>query len=401
MRVLHTSDWQIGRAFGFADDATRAVLHDERLEVIGRLGRLAQEHAAAAVLVAGDVYDVADPSDHTLRQPIERMRQFPALEWHLIPGNHDPHTPNGLWDRLRRGSLPANVRLHLAPEALAIGDASAAGAAWIVPAVLTRRHALGDPTACLDAIATPEGAIRLGLAHGSLRRFGNDDSTTHNLIAFDRADRAGLAYLALGDWHGAQGIGSRSWYSGTPETDAFDTGGASPGFSGGGGGGEALLVQVDGPRALPEVTRHRVGRFHWRQETATLNAIADIDLLDTRLRGLQPDLSTLLVSLRVEGALSLSAREAYERRIRGDAASALRALRLDDAGLRPEPSPADLEAIDHAGFVRVAADRLARQAADLANPQRGLAAAALQRLYVLHMRRADPNTGTGAPGAGA
>nr|WP_321984574.1 metallophosphoesterase [uncultured Lichenicoccus sp.] len=386
MRVVHTSDWQIGKAFGFADDATRAVLHDERLEVIGRLGRLAQEHAASAVLVAGDVYDMADPSDRTLRQPIERMRQFPGLEWHLIPGNHDPHTPNGLWDRLRRGSLPANVRLQLDGQAQAIGDAGPAGAAFVVPAVLTRRHALGDPTAGMDAVATPEGAIRLGLAHGSLRQFGNEDSTTHNLIAFDRADRAGLAYLALGDWHGAQSIGSggsgsRSWYSGTPETDAFDTGG--------GGGGEALLVQVDGPRALPEVTRHRVGRFTWRQETATLNGVTDIDLLDTRLRGLHADLSTLLVSLRVEGALSLSAREAYERRIRGDAASALRALRLDDSGLRPLPSAADLEAIDHAGFVRVAADRLARLAADPANPQRDIAAAALQRLYVLHMRRAD------------
>ncbi|TLU74320.1 metallophosphoesterase family protein [Lichenicoccus roseus] len=379
MRFLHTSDWQIGKAFGFADDATRAVLHDERLEVIGRLGRLAQAQGATAVLVAGDVYDVADPSDRTLRQPIERMRQFPTLEWHLIPGNHDPHTPNGPWDRLQRAGVPPNVHLHLAPQAQAVGDAV------LVPVVLTRRHALGDPTAGMDAIATPEGAIRLGLAHGSLRQFGAEDSTTHNLIAFDRADRAGLAYLALGDWHGGQcfgsgDTGSRSWYSGTPEVDAFDTGGW--------GGGEALLVQIDGPRALPDVTRHRVGRFKWRREAATLHSITDIDLLETRLRNLQPDLSTLLVSLRVEGALSLAAREAYERRIRGDAASALRALRLDDGRLQPEPSTADLEAIDQGGFVRVAAERLARMAADPAELRRGIAAQALQRLYVLHMRRA-------------
>ena len=393
MRFLHTSDWQIGKGFGFADDATRAVLHDERLEVIGRLGRLAQEQGASAVMVAGDVYDMADPGDRTLRQPIERMRQFPGLEWHLIPGNHDPHTPNGLWDRLRRGSLPANVRLHLEWQAQPIGNPDAPDAAWVVPAVLTRRHALGDPTAGMDAVTTPDGAIRIGLAHGSLRQFGAEDSTTHNLIAFDRADRAGLTYLALGDWHGAQGIGSRSWYSGTPETDAFDTGGT--------GGGEALLVQVDGPRALPEVTRHRVGRYTWRRETATLNSITDIDLLETRLRRMQPDLSTLLVSLRVEGALSLSARETYERRIRGEVASALRALRLDDDRLQPQPSPADLEAIDHAGYVRVAAERLARQAGDPANPRRGVAAAALQRLYVLHMRRAARTAETGIAGAGA
>ncbi|MBV9310440.1 MAG: metallophosphoesterase, partial [Solirubrobacterales bacterium] len=113
MRLIHTSDWQIGKAFGFADDDVREVLRDERLQAIGRLGRLAQEQGASAVLVAGDVYDLASPSDRTLQQPIERMRQFPAIEWHLLPGNHDPHTPNGLWDRLRRSSLPDNVHPHL------------------------------------------------------------------------------------------------------------------------------------------------------------------------------------------------------------------------------------------------------------------------------------------------
>ncbi len=151
MRLLHTSDWQIGKAFGFADDATREVLRDARLEAISRLGRLGQESGAAAVLVAGDIYDVAAPSDRTLRQPIERMRQFPGLEWHLIPGNHDPHTTGGPWERLRRGGPPENVHLHLTPAASPVGD----GAAWIVPAPLTRRHAAGDPTEAMDAGANP------------------------------------------------------------------------------------------------------------------------------------------------------------------------------------------------------------------------------------------------------
>jgi hypothetical protein len=92
MRLIHTSDWQIGKAYGFADDATREILRNERLEAIVRLGQLAQHHGTGTVLVAGDVYDVASPSDRTLRQPIERMRQVPGVTWHLIPGNHDPHT---------------------------------------------------------------------------------------------------------------------------------------------------------------------------------------------------------------------------------------------------------------------------------------------------------------------
>jgi DNA repair exonuclease SbcCD nuclease subunit len=374
MRLIHTSDWQIGKAFGFADDAVREVLRDERLQAIGRLGRLAQEQGASAVLVAGDVYDVAAPSDRTLQQPIERMRQFPAIEWHLLPGNHDPHTPNGLWDRLRRGSLPDNVRLHLTADPAPL----CAGAAFVVPAPLTRRHASGDPSACMDEAATPDGAIRLGLAHGSMRSFGRDDATTHNLIAPDRAERAGLAYLALGDWHGAQEFGPRSWYSGTPEPDGFDLGG--------GGGGEALLVDIDGPRALPGVSRHRTGRFTWRREQAILHGPTDIDVLETRLRGLDPDPSAVLVALRVEGALSLAARDAFEQVIRQGVGSALRALRVDDSALGVEPSAADLKLIENAGFVRSAAERLARAAENAADPKRDVAAGALQRLYVLYKR---------------
>ncbi len=377
MRLLHTSDWQIGKAFGFADEATREVLRDARLEAIGRLGRLARENGASAVLVAGDVYDFSAPTERTLRQPVERMRQFPGLAWHVIPGNHDPHVPGGPWERLQRGGLPENVHLHLTPAPAPVGD----GAAWIVPAPLVRRHAAGDPTEAMEAAPTPEGAIRIGLAHGSLRRFGSDELTTHNLIAADRAERAGLAYLALGDWHGAQAFGERSWYSGTPEPDGFDLGGS--------GGGEALLVEIDGPRARPVVSRHPVGRFLWRREAAILHGVTDIDVLETRLRGLDPDPSRVLVSLRAEGTLSLAARQEFEQRIALDVRSALRALRIDDAALRAHPTAADLAAIEHAGFVGSAAQRLATMAADEADPKHDLAAAALQRLYTLHVRHEE------------
>ncbi|MBV9655130.1 MAG: DNA repair exonuclease [Acetobacteraceae bacterium] len=377
MRLLHTSDWQIGKCFAFLGTEGREILRDARLEAISRIGRLARQGGASAVLVAGDVYDVATPSDQTLRQPIERMRAFPDLAWHLIPGNHDPHSAGGPWERLARAGLPDNVRAHLTPEPAPIGD----GTAWIIPAPLTRRHAAGDPTQTMDAACTPDGAIRVGLAHGSLRSFGSDGSTTHNLIAPDRAETAGLAYLALGDWHGAQSFGPRSWYSGTPEPDGFDLGG--------GGGGEVLLVTIDGPRALPAVERHRVGGFLWRREAATLHGVTDIDVLETRLRGLHPDLHRVLVSLKVEGTLSLAGRQTFNQRIAQELRGALRLLRIDDAGLRAEPTAADLAAIDHAGFVRDAAERLSAMAANPAEPRHDLAAAALQRLYSLQFRHEE------------
>jgi len=374
MRLIHTSDWQVGKAFRFADDATRAVLRDERLEVISRIGRLAEEHSVSAVLVAGDTYDVTAPSDRTLRQPLERMRQFPALRWHLIPGNHDPHVPSGPWERLVRLGLPDNVVVHLTPEPAPLGD----GIAWVVPSVLTRRHAVGDPTEGMETVPTPEGAIRIGLAHGSLTSFGSEPAATHNLIAFERAERAGLSYLALGDWHGAQVMGSRAAYSGTPERDGFDLGGR--------GGGEVLLVEVHGRGAVPSVTFLSTGRFAWRRETATLDGDDAVAVLEARLRGLGPDLSQLLVQLSVSGTLSLNGRDLFERTIRGGVGSAVRALRIDDTELRLQPSAADLATLVRAGVAGVAAERLRGLAGDPAHPQRDVARAALQRLYLLHVR---------------
>lgn len=377
MRLIHTSDWQVGKAFGFADDATREVLREERLEAISRIGRLAGQHGVAVVLVAGDTYDVAAPSDRTLRQPIERMRQFPGVRWHVIPGNHDPHVLSGPWERLVRMGLPDNVVPHLAPEPAPLGD----GSAWIVPSVLTRRHAAGDPTEGMDAAPTPDGAIRIGLAHGSLTSFGSVPGDTHNLIAFDPADRAGLTYLALGDWHGAQAVGHRAAYSGTPEPDAFDLGGR--------GGGEALLVGLDGPRALPTIDYLPTGRYTWQREEALLDSDAAIAGLETRLRGLHVDPSHFLLHLRVSGTLSLEGLEAFERTVRDGVGSAVRVLRIDDAGLRLLPSASDLAAMARAGTVGVAAERLRQKADDPADPQRDLAQAALQRLFLVHARHYD------------
>ena len=108
--------------------------------------------------------------------------------------------------------------------------------------------------------------------------------------------------------------------------------------------------------------------------------------LEARIRSLHPDLSRVLLQLRVSGTLDLSARNQFEQTISIALGSALRTLRLETDELFLKPSLADLEAIDHVGFVRVAADQLAGLAQDTLNPERDVAAEALQRLYVLHMR---------------
>lgn len=375
MRLIHTADWQIGKVFRFVDQATMGVLQEARLEAISAIGRLALEHAASVVLVAGDIYDVATAEDRTLAQPLARMRAFPTVEWHLIPGNHDPHQPGGPWDRLVHRGLPPNVRVHLEPVPASIVD----GTAQLLPAPLARRRGLDDPTAWMDQVPASEQTIRIGLAHGSISAFGSDALTQPNLIDPSRPERAGLAYLALGDWHGVKRIGPRCWYSGTPEVDDFGV--AEGGF--------ALLVDLAAPAAPPAVERLRTGRFDWRQETMQVHGEDDIDVLGARIAALHEDPACLLVDLRLEGTLSLAGRERLARTV-DDLAAALRFLRVDDRDLYLSPSAEDLEAIARGGFVRGAAETLRAMAEDPDESAREIAARALLRLFVEHRRLSAP-----------
>ena len=264
-RLIHTSDWQIGKVFRFVDNATMGLLQEARLRAVTRLGELAREHGAGHVLVAGDVYDMEALSPRSLNQPLERMRNFTAVHWHLLPGNHDPHRPNGLWDQLARKGVPPNVHIHVEPEPAIFEKQSFA----LLPAPLFHRRALGDPTAYMDGVELPDGLARVGLAHGTITGFGSDDRDIPNFIAPDRPTKAGLSYLALGDWHGQKKINERCWYSGTPETDAFDVI----------DGGQALLVEIDGHGAQPSVTPLPTGHYNWLTYSEQVNSRADIDFL--------------------------------------------------------------------------------------------------------------------------
>lgn len=372
LRLLHTSDWQIGKVFRFVDDGTMGLLQEARLAAITRLGELAVEHGAGHVLVAGDVFDMEALSPRSLNQPLERMRKFEQVSWHLMPGNHDPNRPHGLWDQIMRRGVPDNVIVHLTPEPRVFESDSFA----VLPAPLQYRRTLQDPTAFMDEAETPEGIIRIGLAHGTVTGFGSEDKDVPNYISPDRPNSAMLTYLALGDWHGQKKINDRVWYSGTHETDAFDVE----------GGGQALLVEVDGANAVPVVTPVETGRYRWVTLREQMNSREDIDALNTTLRGSWDDLNRILVRLIVEGAVSLQDRQYFEEQIVEQVSAAFCYLRVDDARLFPSPSEEDLDQIDRGGFVRTAADVLKKKSEDMSDPEHEIAALALQRLFVEHMK---------------
>ena len=160
MRFIHTADWQIGKPFKQFGDR-ESVLRQARLIAIENIGRLATKEGAAHVLVAGDVYDTEAPTPRTLLEPLERMRQFSEVQWHMLPGNHDPHRPKGVWDRVLESGAPANVHLHLKAEPVEFSSG-----AMLLPAPLTRKTEGADLTEWMDRAETPPGAIRIGVAHG-------------------------------------------------------------------------------------------------------------------------------------------------------------------------------------------------------------------------------------------
>ena len=366
MRFIHTADWQIGKPFrNFGDK--ESVLRQARLSAIETIGRLARDEGARHVLVAGDLYDNDAPARKTLLEPMERMRAFGEVTWHVIPGNHDYHRGNGLWDRVAGLGLPANVTLHLSPAPALLGED-----AILFPAPLRRRSEVNDLTEWMDDAPSPPGAIRIGLAHGSITGFGTEGDAS-NSIAPDRARQARLDYLALGDWHRTKEINASTWYSGTPEPDRFNSQET----------GEVLLVDIAGPGAAPRVSRRETGTYRWLAQTEELSSAADLQGLEDRLRN-RPDLSRLMMRLAVKGTLDLSARADLTSRLAGIEA-AMFWLDADVEALHLRPTREDLEKIDFGGVLREAAERLKAEAENPATSavERRRAEEALIQLFVM------------------
>jgi Calcineurin-like phosphoesterase len=163
MKFIHSSDLQIGKAFGYFEPETATILQDARQAVVRTLGEAAVESGATAILIAGDIYEKQQMAQPTLVKPIENMRSFANVQWHLMPGNHDHFRENGLWDRLTRMQLPSNVRLHIRPGAVQMAD-DGDRPLFLLPAPLHHTTSSDDLSVYMDQEATPEGAIPIRMA---------------------------------------------------------------------------------------------------------------------------------------------------------------------------------------------------------------------------------------------
>lgn len=365
IRLIHSSDLHLGKRFGRFSGDLPGRLREARHAIIARLAHHAREHGATAILLAGDTFDTETPAPDVRRQALAAMRDHAPIRWVILPGNHDSLQAAQLWATLK-AEAPDNVVLAVEPRPIAL-----AANAVLLPSPCTTRRPGRDLTEWMDGEATPEGIVRIGLAHGAIRSF-SEDAAASDIIAPDRAQRAGLAYLALGDWHGAVAIDPRTRYSGTPEPDRFKH--DRP--------GEALLVSIAGSSALPEATSLDTASFAWRSLALHL---LDGDDPVPALAALLPHTGhrrQTLARVVATGRSRLAGRTALAGAI-ADAVPDFAFLELDEAGLATECESEDLDRIDRAGSLREAANMLLAEAADesRAAADRDVARAALARLY--------------------
>lgn len=368
-RFVHTADWQLGKGFAGIPGDAGGALRDRRIETVRAVGRLATERDVDAVLVAGDAFDANAVAHRTLIRMLDGLEEF-AGDWVFIPGNHDPALADSVWTRLQERQPPANIHLALQPERPLL---LAGGRAAVLPAVLQRKHEISDLTAWFDNTATPEGAVRIGLAHGSVPEYLHNATAAPNPVTANRADAARLDYLALGDWHGTLRINDRTWYSGTPETDSFSS--SAP--------GNILVVTIDEPGAPADVETVPIGHFLWHCEAAEVRCAEDVDALHRRIGELAPEPARCLLRLTLSGAVDLATRASLHKRLQ-DWDALLHHLDVQDH-LLEEPSDDDLDRIDRGGFVRTAVERLRSRTRNEADPDRGVAMMALCRLYETHV----------------
>jgi DNA repair exonuclease SbcCD nuclease subunit len=369
-RFIHTADWQIGKPFGSVAGDAGGELRGQRIRTVRAIAELARARGVEAVLVAGDAFDSNDVTEKTLVRTVEALEPFDGT-WVFLPGNHDPALAHSVWSRLRAMGLPNRIVIADSPIVIDLWS----GRAAILPAPLTRRREAFDQTGWFDGAATSDGACRIGLAHGSIAGRLPGTAEASNEIAENRAESAGLSYLALGDWHGALRIAPRTYYSGTPETDRHRANAS----------GHVHIVETNGRVVSETVETLSVGHYRWiRLEVALLDGTCEAAL--TELARIDEP-SRAVVSLHLSGSISLAERRRLDAALSSFEAQ-LHHLDVDAGELHDEPTVDDLDAIDTAGFVRRAVDRLKARADDPADPHREAARVALRLMYLDHVQHA-------------
>jgi exonuclease SbcD len=236
MRVLHTSDWHVGRMFHGRD-----LLADQEA-VLGGLADLVTDERVDVVVVAGDLYDRAVPSGEAVSactRILDRIRSAGA-RLVITPGNHDSAPRLGAFApfaaagglHLRTGIAELDRPVLLADEH---GPVALYGIPYLEPE--PARQSLGIDAAGHAGVLTEAmqriradlagraGTRAVVLAHAFVT--GGAPSASERTIAVGGIEQVpmsvfdGVDYVALGHLHGPQRLAENLRYSGSPLAYSF------------------------------------------------------------------------------------------------------------------------------------------------------------------------------------
>jgi exonuclease SbcD len=245
MRLLHTSDWHLGRSFHGVG------MLDAQRSFVDQLVGAVSSHGIDVVLIAGDVYDRALPGVDVvglLDDALVRLTGAGATVV-LTSGNHDSAIRLGFASRLlERGGVHLRTRLAdldqplilpLEPAGAAPGAVLAIyGIPWLEPRLVAEQ--LGaEPASHFAVTRAATDRIR-----GDLARRGAEE-TVHSVVLAHTFASGGISsdserdlsiggvgavpldlfddfsYTALGHLHGRQTLSPTVRYSGSPLAYSF------------------------------------------------------------------------------------------------------------------------------------------------------------------------------------
>lgn len=249
MRILHTSDWHLGRQFhGQSLEADHAV-------VLGQVYEALITHKPNVLIIAGDIYDRASPPASAVRQFnefIKRVASNTEVAIVMIAGNHDSgdriESMSVMTDPKRaliRGPLIADERPLVLEDAhgpvffsaLPFGYEFAARECFDSIEIESPSDVIEAQIAAAKAYV-PEGGRWVVVAHAFVAGASPSDSERNlgrtvggiETVPADVFD--GAHYVALGHLHRPQIAGrDHLRYSGSPLAFGFDESDASKSMS--------------------------------------------------------------------------------------------------------------------------------------------------------------------------
>lgn len=286
MRLLHTSDWHLGRSFHGV-----GMLEAQRL-FVDQLEKTVREENVDVVLIAGDVYDRALPGVDVVELFDDALERLTVAGAQVVvtSGNHDSAVRLGFGGKLiERGGVHLRTRLEdIARPAVFHSGQGTEVAVYGLPYLEPRMVAdpLGSPAATHTAVTTTalervredlrrrraRGTVySVVMAHtfasGGLSSDSERELTVGGLGVVPLDLFEGFDYVALGHLHGQQQLHERVRYSGSPLAYSFSEARQSKG---------GWLLDV-GPEGVSEI---RPVRWTPQRNLATLRGRID-DLLSS------------------------------------------------------------------------------------------------------------------------